>query len=449
MPARHRALALLLLCALACDKEGEEASASGPSWPGASAADIARSLESVPEGAVAVAVLSVPRPFWALLLDSSMVPMSAEARGAMDRDLRSVLGGQLGLDLTKTRAATGFALFPAGGAAVFRDVGGSLKGASGDVPVVLDGELVAGHRKDALAVGLDPAVRAALEVAGGKARSLAAARPDLARWIAEQGTGTWVVVAGSPKGMPVPAPFSQIERVALAIGPRRTRLVAEGDPAALQQLARQIEAGLAMVVAQLDDMKSAALKGETPAALAAVSVYQYHQMKNLAAQVRPRVSGNRLTIEAPVDFSDSGMVYVALVGVLAAVAIPAFMKYIKKSKSSEARTMLMGLRARVEDHLLEHRALPPPAGPTPPLGTCCKADPEDAKCPPDPAAWAAPTWRALDFSMDDPHYYSYELAVDGDRYILKAWGDLDCDGIYSTFTLSSDQPSVVENDPLE
>jgi type IV pilus assembly protein PilA len=180
-----------------------------------------------------------------------------------------------------------------------------------------------------------------------------------------------------------------------------------------------------------------------------MSVYQYHQMKSLAAQVRPKVSGNRLTIEAPLDFSASGMVYVAVVGVLAAVAIPAFMKYMKKSKSSEARGMLMKLRAGVEDHLLANGSLPPPAGPTPPLGACCRAGGDEGTCAPDAAAWDNPTWRAFHFSIDDPHRYSYEFAADGDRYLLKAYGDLDCDGTYSTFTLSSDQPNVVESEPLE
>jgi len=327
------AAAALALAASACDKEGDEEPGSGESWPGASAADIARALESVPEGAVAVGIMSAPRPFWSYLLDSAFLPMSADARAAMDRDLRAVLGGQLGLDLSKSRAAIGFVLYPAGGAAVMRDVGGALKGASGDEPLVVDGDLVAGHRGDMLAIGLDPAVRAALDVAGGKQKSLAAAHPELAKWIAEQGTGSWVLLAGAPAAAPVPEPFSRIERVALVVGPGRARLAAEGDPAALAALGKQLEVGMAKAMAELESMKSSAMKGELPGVLAAASVYQYHQMKNLAARVRPKVSGKRLTIEVPIDLGNNAMVFVAVVGVLAAVAIPAFMKYMKKSEA--------------------------------------------------------------------------------------------------------------------
>lgn len=444
---RSAALVAVLALAVGCDKEGDDGAGGGDAWPGASAADIARALEAVPEEAVGVAVLTAPRSFWSYLLDSPILPMSADGKAALDKDLRTVLGGQLGLDLSKARGAIGFVLYPAGGAAVFRDVSGTLKGASGDAPIALDGELVAGHRGNALAVGLDPAVRAALAVAGGKGKSLAAGKPQLAKWIAEQGTGSWVVLAGTPGAAPVPEPFSRIERVALAIGPRRARLVAEGDPAALQALAKQIEAGLAMAMAEIEEMKTAAMKGELPAPLGALSVYQYHQMKNLAAQVRPKVSGNRLSIEVPVDLGSNAMVFVAIVGVMAAVAIPSFMKYVKKSKSTEANIELLRLRTGVENYLIEHGELPAAAGPSPPLGSCCAAG--DSTCIPDPAHWANPTWQALRFSIDEPNRYSYELATAGGGYTVRAYGDLDCDGVYSTFTLSSGSNDVLETDPLE
>lgn len=59
--------------------------------------------------------------------------------------------------------------------------------------------------------------------------------------------------------------------------------------------------------------------------------------------------------------------------------------------------------------------------------------------------------------MLDPHYYSYALEVDGDRFTAKAVGDLDCDGTFSTYTLSGkieDGAIVIDEDtsaeqPLE
>ena len=144
------------------------------------------------------------------------------------------------------------------------------------------------------------------------------------------------------------------------------------------------------------------------------------------------------------------MIVVAIIGILAAVAIPAFMKYIKKSKSSEARSFLTKLRADLENHLLEHGALPPPAGPTPPLGACCRPGNDDGKCAPDPALWDHPTWRALHFSIDDPHRYSYQVVTEGGAiYAVRAYGDLDCDGAYATFTLASGSDDIAETDPLE
>jgi hypothetical protein len=78
------------------------------------------------------------------------------------------------------------------------------------------------------------------------------------------------------------------------------------------------------------------------------------------------------------------------------------------------------------------RRFPEDAGPTPPLGTCCD---DGGKCAVKDSHWEHPTWQALDFAMVDPHYYSYELKVDGDSYTVVAYGDLDCDGTYSEFSL--------------
>ncbi len=67
---------------------------------------------------------------------------------------------------------------------------------------------------------------------------------------------------------------------------------------------------------------------------------------------------------------------------------------------------------------------------------------------PDPTLWQDPTWVALQFSVDDPHYYSYAYEVNGNaapgsqaptdgsnNYTAYAYGDLDCDGNYSTFAM--------------
>ena len=80
-------------------------------------------------------------------------------------------------------------------------------------------------------------------------------------------------------------------------------------------------------------------------------------------------------------------------------------------------------------------ALPESVGPTPAIGSCCKTS---DKCEPDAKLWSEPGWLALDFSMNDPHYYSYEYkrSDDGKSYTVSAYGDLDCDGDFSTYRVS-------------
>src|SRR5215471_3693870 len=103
------------------------------------------------------------------------------------------------------------------------------------------------------------------------------------------------------------------------------------------------------------------------------------------------------------------MIVVAIIGILAAVAIPAFMKYIRRSKTTEATMNVRklfdssvsyyeGEHADPGGNILE-KQFPDPEGPSPGVNTCCgqKGD----KCPPAPANFDKPTWSALNFSVDD------------------------------------------------
>jgi len=75
-------------------------------------------------------------------------------------------------------------------------------------------------------------------------------------------------------------------------------------------------------------------------------------------------------------------------------------------------------------------------GPTPPLGECCKH--ADGVCPPNASWWTDEAWVALQFSVDEPHRYSYAYYVGDPKdgaYTAQAMGDLDCDGVYATFEM--------------
>ncbi len=55
-------------------------------------------------------------------------------------------------------------------------------------------------------------------------------------------------------------------------------------------------------------------------------------------------------------------------------------------------------------------------------------------------AWDTPTWQALAFAIDDPHWYSYQYDSSGvgsnAMFTARAVGDLDGDGVLSTFERS-------------
>jgi hypothetical protein len=108
-------------------------------------------------------------------------------------------------------------------------------------------------------------------------------------------------------------------------------------------------------------------------------------------------------------------------------------EYIRKSKTSEAKINLKRLMMSVKTAWAENNTLPASIPMSPALGACCQAP--DHKCPPEGPAFAAAGWDKLDFSLDDPHYYSYEVVSAPDLVTLRAKGDLDCNGTYSTFEI--------------
>ena len=141
------------------------------------------------------------------------------------------------------------------------------------------------------------------------------------------------------------------------------------------------------------------------------------------------------------------MIVVAIIGILAAVAVPAFIKYIRRAKTVEATNNIRRMYdSSIAYYEAEHgdinqnilpRQFPGAQAVTPAKGACC-GQPGD-KCNPaaQAAKWQTPTWSALNFSVDDPFYFSYEYESTGTEVNAKfnawAYGDLDCDGVFSRF----------------
>ncbi len=122
-----------------------------------------------------------------------------------------------------------------------------------------------------------------------------------------------------------------------------------------------------------------------------------------------------------------------------------FTKYKLRSMSSEAvvkvRQLADGVRAAYETESIGSiggevaaRTLPAAAPITPAPGSCCKQP--KGQCVPSADQWASEAWKAVMFEINDPHYYSYALEVEGDTFVAKAVGDLDCDGTFSTFSVT-------------
>lgn len=123
------------------------------------------------------------------------------------------------------------------------------------------------------------------------------------------------------------------------------------------------------------------------------------------------------------------------------VAPPAGGKQVPGEVRASLKKLYDGARAYYQAppaNAAQERTFPATIAMTPEAGACCKQ--ADRTCQPDAAAWEAPTWRALAFSMDGPHQYSYEFTSTGAgksaRFVIRATGDLDCDGTFATFEVT-------------
>ena len=136
---------------------------------------------------------------------------------------------------------------------------------------------------------------------------------------------------------------------------------------------------------------------------------------------------------------------ICVIGVLAAVVIPAFISYVKRSKATEARMNLVDqYQAAAAYYAEEHM------GPDGTMVRACTVDPSIT--PNIPGAhktsltgrWPQP-FVELGATPSDPLYYRYEIVGGPARcgvgpnesiYTFRAYGDLDDDGVLSTFELA-------------
>lgn len=125
------------------------------------------------------------------------------------------------------------------------------------------------------------------------------------------------------------------------------------------------------------------------------------------------------------------MVVVAIIGIIAAVALPTFMDYLGKAKRSEASTQLALIRDKVKTYMITNPFFPPASTTDQPGadGTACATN---GKFPiVNSSVWMSdPAWSAIEFHIDEESQFTYHSVTDGTTYDnFTAVGDTDCDGI--------------------
>jgi type II secretory pathway pseudopilin PulG len=129
------------------------------------------------------------------------------------------------------------------------------------------------------------------------------------------------------------------------------------------------------------------------------------------------------------------------IGSIAAFAIPAFVNYTRRAKTTEATSNLRSLALLEQQYCEEHGNWLVPAGPVP-------ATPSSFKQLADFAS--DPTFTQLGFAPADPVYYSYMIVRDASTtggIELIARGDLDDDGVLSSFAVTCSSGCSCESTP--
>ena len=148
------------------------------------------------------------------------------------------------------------------------------------------------------------------------------------------------------------------------------------------------------------------------------------------------------------------MIVVAIIGILAAVAIPMFLDAMKTSKYSEGKVQLAKLKDTAKISYNTNSSFPTVQvggvatniiTPLTPTATCCSQDEGGKKkCKGNKATdWATSGttgWQPLDFNMTEDFYFQYKYDGAGtgntSTFAAIAVADMNCDGVFVTMTQS-------------
>lgn len=154
------------------------------------------------------------------------------------------------------------------------------------------------------------------------------------------------------------------------------------------------------------------------------------QKKTIAGYKKPKTIAGFTLIEL--------MIVVAIIGILAAVAIPAFMDYIKKSKKTEAMLQLNKISKNDKVYFANNNSsfAPTATAVLPGADGAACSGPGGKFSVLSHSDWLVTGWSDLDFEIDEPNLFSYHYTNNTSSATATAVGDLDCDGTDITYTLN-------------
>jgi hypothetical protein len=436
-----------LLALGGCKHDGAGSAPVVQQAPRATSPAIAELLAAVPDSAAALGIIDLTEAPWALVTGGALLPLDERTRKSLDKELREYVDRYLGLDLSRLQYAVGFVSGPPLHIAVLlKTVGGTprLPGArdyeGGKVWLVNpERNLSLAIKADVVVFGQDAAVREVLETQAGKRKAVTENNQALVEWLRQESKGAVLAFAAvRPKGVPLPPPITGLDRVAVTINSYGISAAVVGDDASISALQAQADQAFATMLAEVEQQHAAAQAGTINPLEGAMAIIGAAYARSYTAQLKPRRTGNRLSASLVIGLADTNAtMFVAVAGILSAVAIPAFMDYMKRTKRTEAHVMLNKLGKHAKRVYLESNAYPVGSAQLTPPQSCCSQP--NGHCAATPALFAkVPVWTQLDFQIDEPtlFQYAYAASADGQRFVAKAVGDLDCDGNVITYQLT-------------